>query len=145
MSKDIVIQEVEKGQLKTELLHGFFVGWPNPPSSEALVRILENSFCAYVAIESQSGKVIGFINSLSDGVLSCYIPLLEVLPEYQGQGIGAKLTDTLIHKINKFYMIDVCCDEDVVPFYKKRGFMQGNSMVLRNYKSQSGVNLKSSL
>ncbi len=29
-------------------------------------------------------SVVGFVNALSDGRLSAYIPLLEVLPDYRG-------------------------------------------------------------
>ena len=36
-----------------------------------------------------AGRVVGFVTAISDGVLSAYIPLLEVLPEYQGAGSAA--------------------------------------------------------
>ena len=71
-----------------EQLNGFFVGWPNPPSSEVHLKLLKKSSHVVLAIDEGSGQVIGFITANSDGILSAYIPFLEVLPVYQGQGIG---------------------------------------------------------
>jgi GNAT superfamily N-acetyltransferase len=117
-------------------LAGFFVGWPNPPSDKTLERLLKNSQHIWLAIKG--GELIGFINAISDQVLSAYIPLLEVLPEYQGQGIGQVLVKKIREDLQKYYMIDICCDEDVLPFYEKQGFKKGHSVMIRNYKNQSG-------
>lgn len=73
-------------------LKGFFVGWGNPPSPETHLEILKNSDFKILAIDAETNKVVGFINAISDKVLSAYIPLLEVLPKYQKQGIGKELT-----------------------------------------------------
>lgn len=35
-------------------------------------------------------------------------------------------------------MIDLCCDDDIVPYYDKFGMTKTNGMILRNYKMQSG-------
>jgi ribosomal protein S18 acetylase RimI-like enzyme len=70
-------------------LTGFFVGWPNPPSIEVFKKILRGSYYVVLAIEEK--RLVGFVNSISDGILSAYIPLLEVLPGYQGKGIVGSL------------------------------------------------------
>ena len=72
-------------------LFGFFVGWPNPPSPRKHYDLLKNSNHIWLAVDCESGEVIGFINSMSDKVLSAYIPLLEVKPDYQGQVVGVHL------------------------------------------------------
>ena len=76
--------------IRPEHLHGFFAGWPNPPSPETHLRILQQSSHVVLAFEP-SGKVVGFITAISDGVLSAYVPLLEVLPPHRGRGIGTAL------------------------------------------------------
>ncbi len=38
-------------------------------------------------IDDINNKVVGFITAISDGVISAYIPLLEVLPKYQNMKI----------------------------------------------------------
>lgn len=86
-------------------LGGFFVGWPNPPSPETFLRLLHGS--SHVALAIDGGRVVGFITAVSDGVLAAYIPLLEVLPEYQGRGIGRKLVQEMLEQLAGFYMVDL--------------------------------------
>ena len=75
---------------------------------------------------------------ISDGVLSAYIPLLEVLPKYKNKGIGKELVKCMIQELDEIYMIDLCCDEDLIPYYEKFGMIRSNAMLLRNYQMQSG-------
>jgi ribosomal protein S18 acetylase RimI-like enzyme len=121
------------GGLITE---GFFVGWPNPPSSETLKNIIINSQHYILAIDNN--KLVGFINAISDKTLSDYIPLLEVLPEYNGRGIGSELLSRMEKELSHYYMVDISCDDNIVPFYEKHGFRRNNSMYIRNYDKQSG-------
>jgi ribosomal protein S18 acetylase RimI-like enzyme len=118
------------------ITEGFFVGWPNPPSSETLKKILINSQHYVLAIEND--KLVGFINAISDKTLSAYIPLLEVLPEYKGRGIGSELVSRMEKELSHYYMVDISCDDNIVPFYEKHGFRRNNSMYIRNYDKQSG-------
>lgn len=87
----MVVFNDEVGTLNSQLLHGFFVDWPNPPTPETHLRLLQQSDFVVLARDERSGQVVGFITAISDGVLSAYIPLLEVLPSFQGQGIGSEL------------------------------------------------------
>ena len=119
------------------LAGGFFVGWPNPPSAQAHVRILNGAYIAWVAIDSAENKVVGFINAVSDGVLSAYIPLLEVLPEYQKQGIGAALVSRMLESLKDLYMVDLLCDEDMQDYYAKFGMHKATGSLLRNYSRQN--------
>lgn len=115
---------------------GFFVGWPNPPSPETHLRLLQGS--SHVVLAWEEGQVIGFINAISDGVLSAYIPLLEVLPAYQGQGIGSELVRGMLDQLKDFYMVDVVCDPDVQPFYARHMLFPYGAMIQRNPARQSG-------
>ncbi len=122
-----------------EQLQGFFVGWPNPPSTEAHLKVLRQSGERILAIDDASGRVVGFITAVSDGVLSAYIPLLEVLPAYQGQGIGSELTRRMLAKLRSLYMVDLLCYPDVQPFYARLGMRPATGMLVRNYDRQSGA------
>ncbi|WP_291424014.1 GNAT family N-acetyltransferase [Deinococcus sp.] len=125
------------GGIQPTQLEGFFVNWPDPPSAATLRRILENSY-AYVLAVAPGGQVVGFVNAISDGVLSAYIPLLEVRPEWQSQGIGSALVQHLLAGLSGLYMIDTSCDDDLVAFYQRFGMSRGNALFLRNYAAQSG-------
>jgi len=112
-------------------LAGFFVGWPKPPSTERHLAILRGS--SHVVLAREGEGVVGFITAISDGVISAYIPLLEVLPEFQGRGVGAELVRRLLDRLGGFYMVDLCCDEDVVAFYERLGLDRWDAgMGLRN-------------
>jgi len=118
---------------------GFFVGWPNPPDAATHLRLLRGSYLAYVAIDMDTNKAVGFINAVSDGVLSAYIPLLEVLPQYQGRGIGSELVKHILADLGDLYMIDIACDEDKASFYEKQGaIIHGLACIFRNYEAQAG-------
>jgi ribosomal protein S18 acetylase RimI-like enzyme len=119
-------------------LEGFFEGWPNPPSPETHLRILAAADHVVLAIESGSGKVVGFINAISDNVLSAYIPLLEVLPDYRGQGIGSELVRRMLGRLDDLYAVDLMCDPEVQPFYASLGMRPASGMMARNYARQSG-------
>ncbi|WP_174807644.1 GNAT family N-acetyltransferase [Paenibacillus alvei] len=121
-----------------EMLEGFFVDWPNPPSPETHLRLLKNSSKVVLAMDEQTGQVVGFITAISDGVLSAYIPLLEVLPAYKGKGIGKELVSQMMKALDDIYMIDLCCDDDLVPYYEHFGMMKANGMIFRNYHMQAG-------
>ena len=119
-----------------ESLSGFFVGWPNPPSEESLMRILKGSYRFILAMEED--KIVGFISAISDGVLSAYIPLLEILPEYQSRRIGKELVTKMREELNHLYMVDLLCDEELVPYYEKQGMSRSSGALIRNYENQCG-------
>ena len=133
-----MIYKTTIANIKTYQLQGFFVDWPNPPSPKTHLKLLQNSSKVVIAIDPSTNKVVGFITAISDGVLSAYIPLLEVLPEHQGQGIGQHLVEKMLEQLDNIYMIDLCCDEHLIPYYEKLGMFQSTGMVKRNYKMQAG-------
>ncbi|MFD1928916.1 GNAT family N-acetyltransferase [Sporosarcina siberiensis] len=125
--------------ISPDMLKGFFEGWPNPPKPKTHLKLLKNSSKVVIALDDETNQVIGFITAISDGVLSAYIPLLEVLPEYKNKGIGKELVSRMLKELDHIYMVDLCCDDDLVPYYEKFNMMRSNGMILRNYKMQSGT------
>lgn len=117
---------------------GFFVGWPTPPSPETHLLILRGSAHVWLAIDDEVGTVVGFVNAVSDGVLAAYIPLLEVLPEFQGRGIGSELMRRMLDTLSGLYMVDLLCDEDLQPYYERHGMRRSQGMMVRNFAAQSG-------
>ena len=101
-------------------LDGFFVGWPNPPSTETLREILTGS--SHFVIARDDENVVGFVNALSDGVLYAFVPMLEVLPEYQRKGIGRELVRLILLDLGELYAIDLVCNDNLKLFYGDLGF-----------------------
>lgn len=120
------------------MLEGFFVDWPHPPSTNKHYEILKGSYKFVLAVNKNENKVVGFISAISDGVLSAYIPFLEVLPPFQKQGIGRKLVELMLQELSDMYMIDLICDENLQGYYEQLGLLKAKGMMVRNYANQTG-------
>jgi predicted N-acetyltransferase YhbS len=46
---------------------------------------------------------------------------VEVLPDFQGQGIGQRLMTRMLDRLGHLPNVDLLCDPDVVPFYERFG------------------------
>ncbi|HYK75183.1 MAG TPA: GNAT family N-acetyltransferase [Pseudoneobacillus sp.] len=125
-------------KINEDMIDGFFVGWPKQPTPQKQLQLMKNSYRCFVAIDEQTEKVIGFITAISDGVLSAYIPLLEVLPEYQNKGIGNELVKLMIRELEEFYMVDLLCDPQLQNYYERFDMMKANGMMIRNFSFQGG-------
>ncbi|MBD3285242.1 GNAT family N-acetyltransferase [candidate division WOR-3 bacterium] len=124
--------------ISADKLNGFFEGWPKKPSPQRHLELLESSDEVIVAVDEESGDVAGFITAVTDHVLAAYIPFLEVLPRYRKKGIAGELLRRMLDKLKYLYMVDTVCDEEVIGFYKKSGFVKHTAMIYRNYTKQGG-------
>jgi ribosomal protein S18 acetylase RimI-like enzyme len=120
-------------------LQGFFVGWPNPPSPSVHYRMLLGSTHVELAVDAETEAVVGYVSVMSDGVLFAYVASLEVLPAYQGRGIGSELIRRMLARLRELYAIDLLCDPEVQPFYGRLGMRPATGMMVRNYDRQSGA------
>ncbi|HSF84437.1 MAG TPA: GNAT family N-acetyltransferase [Acidimicrobiia bacterium] len=116
----------------------FFVGWPDPPDPAAHLRLLRGSDHVVLAVHDGDNRIVGFATAITDGVLAAYIPLLEVVPDYQGRGIGSELVRRLVEAIGPIYMVDAMCDPDLQPFYQHLGLAPATGVMFRNHSRQRG-------
>jgi ribosomal protein S18 acetylase RimI-like enzyme len=119
--------------VKPDQLRGFFEGWPNRPPASRHLEILNGS--DYVVLALEGDRVVGFITAISDGLLSAYIPLLEVLPSYRQQGIGSELVRQMLETLRGMYMVDLVCDPELEGFYARFGMKPYTAMIIRNVES----------
>lgn len=117
--------------IEPEQLQGFFVGWKHPFPPETHLAMLAGSDLAHLAIDTTMGQVVGFVAALTDGVQGAFITLLEVLPAYQGQGIGQALMEQMLARLEHIQTIELMCDADLVPFYERFEMTPTTGMVLR--------------
>lgn len=111
---------------------GFFEGWPSPPDAATHLALLRGAEVAVVAVDRSSGDVVGFVTAIGDGVLTAFIPLLEVLPAWRGRGIGTALVRRVLDRLGGRYSIDLACDPELVPFYERLGGAAGTAVMWRN-------------
>lgn len=122
--------------LNAKELEGFFVGWKKPLTVEEHYLILKNSSFFVLAYDTDKSKVAGFVNALSDSVNFAFIPMLEVLPEYQHRGIGSTLMERMLKLLKDISCIDLTCDTDMQDFYKRFDMLKSHGMVIRKYLFQ---------
>ena len=134
----ITYQETTEG-IGPNDLQGFFVGWPDRPTPGNHMAILMGSGVVVLALSDKS-RVVGFVTAITDGVSCAYIPHLEVLPEWQGRGIGTELMRRMMAKLETLRAIDVICDEEVRGFYERLGFKAWRGMIIRKPSESHWVN-----
>ena len=102
--------------IQSEQIEGFFTNWQEPLSPKLHLKLLQNSDEVVLALDNETDRVVGFVTAITDKVLSAYIPLLEVLPNYQGKGIGSELMRLMFERLQQFYMVDLLCDYKLESF-----------------------------
>jgi len=115
------------------MLSGFFVGWKKPYNEVDHLRILQGSDYVVLAIDDAAGGVVGRVTAIADGMQTAFIQILEVLPDYQHQGIGTELVRRMLDLIKDYPCVDLTCDPELQPFYERFGMLQSVGMVIRNY------------
>ena len=116
-----------------EQLTGFFTHWHNPRPPEDHLAILRGSSYIVLAIDEDSGNVVGFVTALTDGVQAAFVPLLEVLPDYQGRGIGTELMRRILERLRHLPAVDLTCRAEMQAFYARFGMKPSVGAVLRRH------------
>ena len=96
------------------------VGWDH--DNESYDTILKRTYTHYT-VRSQ-GKLIGFLNVLSDGIGDAFLVDIMVHPEFQRNGIGTTMVEQAVRDLSAdgVQCIQVTFNPDEEPFYKKIGF-----------------------
>jgi len=111
---------------------GFFVGRPTPPSPAKAPEAVARKRRSGPRARGRKRASRRLRDAVGDGGLSAFVLLLEVLPEYQGRGIGSELVRRMLALLEGTYMVDLCCDEDLVEFYERFEIRRWVGMGLRN-------------
>lgn len=105
------------------------VEWDSGNYPDKLKKAIGNSHRVYSAWchENENGneKLVGLINSLSDGVMTVYFHYLLVVPEYHNMGIGKELVSLMLEEYKDYARIAVIAYDSEIEFYEKCGFEIG--------------------
>jgi ribosomal protein S18 acetylase RimI-like enzyme len=90
-------------------------------SQEKLVIAMKQSWHVIYAYDGD--KLVGTGRAVSDGIINAYLCGLGVLTDYRKKGIGTEISRRLVEhcKSNNLH-IQFFCKEELVPYYKNRGF-----------------------
>ena len=107
--------------------------WTVETDNPALVAgIVEGSHCFLVG--RQKGVVIAMGRAISDRVSDAYIQDITVDPYFRGQGIGSRIVQELIEKLEEdgIGWIGLIAERKTHPFYQALGFTpMADSMPMR--------------
>ncbi|HBK29780.1 MAG TPA: GNAT family N-acetyltransferase [Parabacteroides sp.] len=125
-TKDFTEKEIEELFLS--------VGWLSGKYPERLIKALKSSSCVVTAWDG--GKLVGLVRALDDGEMVAFLHYLLVRPEYQGNGIAARLIGIMKEKYKDYLYLNIMPDEKQnVPFYQRLGFTlleNGAAMQIRH-------------
>lgn len=125
-------QESYEG-VSAEQLTGFFAHWRKPRTPAEHLAILQGSDSVVLAVDEPGGHVVGFVTALTDGVQAAFIPLLEVLPDYRGRGVGSELMRRVLGRLSDLSAVDLTCRPELQPFYARFGMQPSVGAVRRTY------------
>ena len=103
---------------------------------------LKNSIYCICAYEEK--ELVGFGRIIGDKTIFLYLQDIMVNPKYQGRGIGRKIIENILQKVEDFKKINpeikvyLCATKDKEPFYEQFGFVKrpndelGAGMILKN-------------
>lgn len=100
------------------------VNWSSGKYPDKLVKAMKNSDSVISAWDGD--KLIGFINALSDGVMTAYFHYLLVNPDYQAKGIGKTLVTKILEIYEDYARKVVIAYKTEIEFYQRCGFEVGD-------------------
>lgn len=97
------------------------VGWDR--SEETVSRALQRSHSYYVARDG-SGRLVGYLSVVSDGVADAFLVDLAVHPELQRRGLGKRLVKRAVEEVRQegIRCIQVTFRPELRAFYAACGF-----------------------
>ena len=84
----------------------------------------------------QAGDLIGFGRAISDGAYQAAVYDCAVLPEFQGQGIGRQIMDSILARLSHCNLI-LYASPGKEGFYQKFGFRKMRTGMARFIKGES--------
>jgi GNAT superfamily N-acetyltransferase len=116
----------------------FFEGWPAAPGQATFEAALRGSHATEFAVDGDR-RVVGFVNAISDGVATAFLPWLEVVPARRGQGVGSELVRRILARLSHLYSVDLVCDPELVAYYRRFGLAPIQGMGLRTPGNLAGA------
>lgn len=98
---------------------------------EDIKLMLNNSYLTLGFV--LNGRLIGFCRAISDGVYKAFLFDVIVHDDFQNRGFGRFIIDSVMNhrSLKNVGHIELYCPEKIAGFYKKLGFEERTSLLLR--------------
>lgn len=97
--------------------------WKEEGDNPEMVRLIAAGSHCFLAVR-QGGRIIGMGRAISDGASDAYIQDVTVMDSFRGQGIGARIVERLIGRLegDGIHWIGLIAERGSHPFYERLGF-----------------------
>ncbi len=96
------------------------VSWRIPTNQDVRESLLCSPYCVSAY---HLDEIVGMVRITGDKTMYGYVQDFMVIPEYQGRGVGTKMLELLLSKIDKNgYLIGVCPSKGSTKIYQSFGF-----------------------
>jgi GNAT superfamily N-acetyltransferase len=98
-------------------------------------RILARAY-THFSVHADDGRLVAFVNVISDGIADAFLVDLMVHPDYQGKGIGQALAIKVINDLrgDGIRAIEVIFEPHLESFYRACGFHIMQSGIIDTWK-----------
>jgi ribosomal protein S18 acetylase RimI-like enzyme len=90
-------------------------------------------------IDRAADRLVGFARVLTDWRYRAYVYDVIVAPAWRDRGLGRVLVDATLAKLEGVETIELSCEPEMIPFYRRWGFRDelGGSLLMRRSRAAS--------
>jgi GNAT superfamily N-acetyltransferase len=118
------VKDIDKAKLQDLFLSN---KWDSGNYPDKLQAALEGSH--HVITAWDGNKLVGLMNTLSDGIMNVFFLYLIVHPDYQNKGVGRKIVELMLHEYRDYARKMVIAYDETIEFFQKCGFEVGENNV----------------
>lgn len=98
--------------------------WAGNRQLKDVQTMLKHTNLVIAVVEHGTNRLVGFSRVLTDFTFRATIYDVMVVGDQVGKGLGKRLLNAIIDhpKLQRVEMINLCCEEQLFPFYEKWGF-----------------------
>ncbi len=128
------IKMLDKKQVST--LHKLFKKeWWTSTRTKNDIKIMLKNTDIIIGIVNEEKKLIGFARILTDSIFKAEIYDIIIHDKYRNKKLGSALINKILkhEKLSNVKQFNLQCKEEMIPFYKKSGFIDdlGNLVYMR--------------
>lgn len=99
------------------------VGWRSVEATDAVLQgALDRTWSA--TARDQEGRLIGLVRLQDDGVLYASVWDMIVRPDFQRQGIGTRLLETVLDRTRSRHLVSLVATPAGIRMYRNAGFTE---------------------
>ncbi len=107
--------------------------WTDQRDAAGVERMLAGTDLVLSVIDRGTDRLVGFTRALTDWRYRAFVYDVIVAPDWRGRGLGRVLVDAALERLAAVESIELACQPEMIPFYRRWGFRDdlGGSLLMR--------------